>query len=99
MQQVDRHIKGLLRVVDVDTLSRDDKEMVRKLKTACAELRLDVRDYEYAQTRAEQIKWAKLTLHNLRALEALVLRMPQVFGSVDVAELGARIDTIKIGVV
>lgn len=94
-QQLDRRIKIVIRQVDTETLSRQERHDVSQLKRALQEIRLDVRDYEYAQTREEQLKWAKLARHNLGALNTLLLRLDTVFGPVDVAELGATIETLQ----
>jgi predicted HAD superfamily phosphohydrolase YqeG len=52
VQQLDRRIKGILRQFDVDKASRVEKEVIKQMKLACNEVKLDVRDYEYAETRA-----------------------------------------------
>ena len=93
--QLDLHIKACLRLVLRDDLPREDKRTYDQVKLACKELRLDLRDYEYAETRAEQHKWAKLARHNLRTLEVSILALPDVFKPVDVAELSAGIDHIR----
>lgn len=95
--QLDREMRGMLRSVDSEKLDRSEREVIMKLKTALSEIRLDIRDYEYAQTRAEQTKWSKHGRHNLRALNALVLMLAQVFGPADVASIGARIDSLQNG--
>ncbi|MBL8121447.1 hypothetical protein JNM87_01725 [Candidatus Saccharibacteria bacterium] len=95
IQQIDRQIKGILRGIDTDNLAREEKQFIQKLKLACNEVKLDLRDYEYAQTREEQLKWAKLARHNLIALERYILELPAFFLPVDVAELSAKIDELK----
>jgi flagellar biosynthesis/type III secretory pathway protein FliH len=94
-QDIERHVKQKLRATDVEALPREVRHDVRQLKLACNEVRLDVRDYEYAETRADQEKWAKLGRHNLKALNVLLLRLDTVFGPADVAELGARLEELK----
>ncbi len=94
-QQLDRHIKGIIRAIDLEKLSQAEKKTLEKIRLACNEVKLDVRDYEYAETRAAQEKWAKISRHNLAALEHLLLTLSTVFGPVDIAEFGATIDTLK----
>lgn len=93
--QLDLRIKACLRLVSRDDLTCDDKHSYDQVKLACKELRLDLRDYEYAETRAEQQKWAKIARHNLRALEGNILALPDVFRPVDVAELSAGIERMR----
>ncbi len=94
-QQIDRRVKGILRGVDIDTLVPDDKKIVQHLRLACNEVKLDVRDYEYAQTRIEQQKWVKIAHHNINALERLILGLDEIFGPVDVAELSAQLELLQ----
>ncbi len=97
VQQIDRQIKGILRQVDVESLGRTEQHGCKQIKLACNEIRLDVRDYEYAQSRAEQVKWARLAKHNIRALEAHILLLGDVFGPADVALLSAQLDVLQTG--
>jgi hypothetical protein len=94
-QHIDRRVKGILRGVDLEELSRENREAVRQLKVACNEVKLDVRDYEYAETRVEQQKWAKIARHNIVALETLLLELGSIFTPADIAELGAQLDMLK----
>ncbi len=97
VQQIDRQIKGILRQHDTESLSRTEQHGCKQIKLACNEIRLDVRDYEYAQTRADQLKWARLAKHNIRVLEAHILLLGDVFGPADVALLSAQLDTLQAG--
>lgn len=93
--QLDRKVKGILRDVEVEKLHRENREVIRKIKLACNEVKLDVRDYEYAQTRLEQEKWLKIAHHNLRALETLLLHLDDIFGPADIAELSGQIQLLQ----
>ena len=84
-----------MRGMVVDKLGRDDKKHADACKKALSVLRLDIRDYEYAETKAEQVKWAKIAQNNLRALEHHVLALGEHFGPADVAEVSAHIDLLK----
>lgn len=94
-QQLDRTIRATLRGVDIELLSRETRELVKQLKLACHEVKLDVRDYEYAQTRSEQAKWVKVAHHNLKMLNAIVLELDEIFGPADVAELSAQLHLLQ----
>ncbi len=93
--QLERRIKVILREVDREQLTRFDRTSFDKIKLALTQLKLDIRDYEYAETRAEQQKWAKISHNNLRALQHYILQLSDVFGPVDVAELSAGIDLLQ----
>jgi|JI10StandDraft_1071094.scaffolds.fasta_scaffold297008_2 exonuclease I len=94
VRYIDRRVKIILRDIQPETLSRENARYVSKVKLVLDEIRLDVRDYEYSQTREEQVRWAKITRHNLRALNALLLRLDVVFSAADVAEVSAQIDSL-----
>lgn len=95
LAQLERRVKITLREVERDKLHKAEKAQFDKIKLALTQLKLDVRDYEYAETRAEQMKWGKIARHNLKALEQGVLTLGTVFGAADTAEIGAQIDTIR----
>ncbi|MFZ1249460.1 MAG: hypothetical protein WAQ24_04005 [Candidatus Saccharimonadales bacterium] len=95
INKIDRQIKVIVRQLSTENLSQAEKKALQQIKLGCNELKLDVRDYEYAETRAEQLKWAKIAQHNLKAVETLVLQNGTIFGPVDVAELSARIEDIR----
>lgn len=94
-RKLDRGVKACLRMIATSRLSREDKKHVEACKKALSVLRLDIRDYEYAETRLEQLKWAKIADNNLRALEQHMLALSEYFGPVDIAELSAHIDLLK----
>lgn len=94
-QQVDRQIKGIFLRFDVDSLTTVEKQYIKQVKLACNEIRLDVRDYEYAEKRADQQKWAKIARHNIAALEKLIIELDTVFGPSDVAALSAQLDQVR----
>lgn len=95
VQQIDRQIKGILRQTNVENLGRVEQHGCKQITRACNEIKLDVRDYEYAQSRAEQVKWALLAKHNIRVLEAHILLLGDVFGPADVALLSAQLDLLQ----
>ena len=93
--QLERRIQAVLRTQDADSLGVAERENIALLKKALHEIKLDVRDYEYAETREEQLRWAKIGRHNLAAANALMLRLDTVVGSADVAEFGGVIDELQ----
>ncbi|PID30710.1 hypothetical protein CSA80_04385 [Candidatus Saccharibacteria bacterium] len=94
-KDIERQIKRIVRDADIEKLSLQERKLVEKLKMACNEVWLDVRDYEYAETREEQIKWRKLGRHNIAAAEQYLLELGTIFGPVDSAELSANLSAIS----
>jgi|JI10StandDraft_1071094.scaffolds.fasta_scaffold50873_4 hypothetical protein len=95
-RQLDLKIKIILRGVDRENTSQVKKRALEQIRLACNEVKLDVRDYEYAETLAEQKKWARIGRHNLKALEQNILLLDDVFGPADVAELSAVIEQVRL---
>jgi exonuclease I len=92
---LERLVMQRLRKANPDELSQVKKRTLQQIRLACHEVKLDIRDYEYAETRTEQLKWAKVGRHNLKALEQNILLLDDVFGPADVAELSASIDHLR----
>lgn len=82
---------GKLTSFDVETLSYEEKELVRTLKLQLSDARLDVRDYEYAQTRVEQQQAATEGRQRLEQLQQQILKASEynLLGAIDVAQLSA----------
>lgn len=82
---------GKLNAFDVETLSYEEKELVRTLKLQLSDARLDVRDYEYAQTRADQQHAASEGRQRLEQLQQQILKASEynLLGAIDVAQLSA----------
>lgn len=95
IQQIDRRIKTGIRTAQHDGLNREEAHIVKQLKQHTNEVRLDVRQYEYAETLAEQRKAGEAARRNLAKLEKGMLQLNDVFGAADIAELGALIDTLR----
>lgn len=95
VQQIDRQIKGMFLRVDTDSLGMAEKTYVKQIKLVCNEIRLDIRDYEYAENRLDQQKWAKVARRNSNVLEKLIIELDAVFGPSDVAALSAQLDQVR----
>lgn len=99
VQQIDRRVKAMLRTANIDELDRDELRVLKQLKQHSNEARLDIREYEYAETRLEQQKAAAKAHRNLAKLEKNILQLSGIFGPADTAELGAHLDALKTGIV
>jgi hypothetical protein len=90
------HVHGILSAIDVDALMPDERDLVALIKRQLGDARLDVRDYEYADTRDEQVRYGKDAHTTLEQLRKNILQASEynIFGSVDVAHISARIEQI-----
>jgi hypothetical protein len=95
MQRVEGQIKALLRQVDPDLLSADEKKAFASLRRLVVDTRLDIRDYELSETRDEQLKCAATAKKRLVRLRAMILAAGIAFGPADVAQLTAHLEQIE----
>jgi len=70
---------------------------LKLLKRDMADARLDVRDYELAETRDEQIKLGKAAIERLQTIQQGILAASQynIFSTVEVAQLSATIAQLQ----
>jgi len=99
MQRAETSIKALLRVVDMDLLTPDEKKALGSLKRLSSDARMDIRDYELSETREEQLAKASDAKRRLAKLKANLLGSGMVFGAADIAQLDAQLDHIMNGIV
>ena len=95
IQQVDRQVKGLLRQIDSESLVKEEKQSIQDLKQLLNEVRLEIRDYDFAQTRGEQLKHGKLARKQLRKLVDEILALSSLFGPADIAQLTAQLEQLS----
>jgi hypothetical protein len=91
-----RQLNSFLSALDIDSLSREEREIALSIKRLLDHVRLGVRDYEFADTKYEQEQSAVEAKQHLEQLQALVLKGSEynLFGAVDVAHASARIQQI-----
>lgn len=89
-------ITRILAQIDVLQLDTSQRHLMTKLRNNMADARLDVRDYEFAETRAEQMQRAKAGRERLDQVRKGMLAASDYnfFSAIEVAELSARIDRI-----
>lgn len=82
--------------VDVAELETNQRHLITALKSHLGDARLDVRDYEFAETRAEQVRHARAGRERLASVRKDILQASEhdLFSAVEVAELTAHLDTI-----
>jgi hypothetical protein len=89
-------ITSLLSRATTDYLTRQELAVLNHIKRMMVEARLDLRDYTYADSRAEMDKNAKAALKHLAVLRKDILAASEfgAFGPADVAHLTAQIDQV-----
>lgn len=99
IQQIDRQLKDFLRLNIAEDMSKDEKRLIKELKQLINEVRLDVRDYDYAQTRAEQVAHGKNARKRIQKLAETFLSLSSIFGPADIAQLTAQLEQVSEGLV
>ncbi len=85
----------LLSQLDVAELNVAQQQNLADIKHGLIDTRLDIQDYELAETRDEQLRNAKQAKERLASLRvAITSNTLNVFGSVDVAHLSAQLEHI-----
>jgi hypothetical protein len=95
-KDVERQIGTILSVYNLDDLIQAERELITTLKHHIIDARLEVRDYEYAETRADQTAHAVAGRQYLKTVSQDILKSSEfgLFSAVDVAQLSGQLDTI-----
>lgn len=94
MQDLERQLKSIVRGIDTDRLSSDEKKSVASVKRLATDARLDIRDYELSETREEQLKYAAAAKKRLAKLEKAILATGTILSPADIAQLAAQLAQI-----
>lgn len=81
----------LLSPVDIEALPAGLRETLTQLKRLAGDLRLDVRDFMLAETKADQVRLGDEAAARLKQLEKTIAKAGELshFGAADVAHLTA----------
>ena len=95
-KELERQVGGVLSAYDIEELPQQQRDLAAALRNQLIDARLSVRDYEYAETHADQLTAAKESKDFFRQVNDTIVKTSQfgMFGAVDVAQLTARIDHI-----
>lgn len=98
-RELEVQVGATLSSYDITELPMRQRELVSQLKHQLVDVRLDVRDYEYAETRAEQLRLAVEGKKRLEELQKSILKASEynMFGAIDIAELSVRIEQLMSG--
>ena len=94
------HLQRTVSRFDVDSLDRAEQKLLALAKRLAVDVRLDVRDYELAETRPEQERLGATARKRLDHLQRTVLQASEhnLFSAIEVAELSAQIDQLRAAV-
>ncbi len=95
VRQIETEIKAALRHSTVDETTQAQRKLAHTVRLLCHELRVLVREYEYADTRDTQLKAAKKTHLLLIKLEEGVIALSDIFEPADVARLSAKLQSVQ----
>ena len=95
-KELARQVGGILSSLDIDALSREERDIAVAIKQSLEHVRLGARDYDFADTKYEQEQSVVEAKQHLEQLQTLVLKGSEynMFGAVDVAHASARIQQI-----
>lgn len=97
IKELETSINTRLAGIDLFELPNDEREVLTKLKRQIVDARLDIRDYDLSDTRAEQLENATNGRTRLNDVRALILAVSQygIFSSVDVALFTAQLEQVS----
>lgn len=96
VKRLEADVLRLLSGLDVSFLSMEEQHKVSRLKHDLVDARLEIQDYELAETRDDQLRNSadsRKYLHKVKS--AITDNTLHVFGAVDVAHLSAQIEQIS----
>lgn len=93
-RRIEADIARITAAADAFDMEAAARQHVKALKRDATDARLDIRDYELAETRAEQLALGKSARERLDSLRKGILAASQynIFSAIEVAEVSASID-------
>jgi hypothetical protein len=90
-------IGSILNGVDIDALDRSQLKLVGTIKRLLADARLDIRDWEMSDSRAEMQKNAREAINRIDQSRASILLASEhdLFSAIDIAEITAQFDVFE----
>lgn len=92
--KIGQQAMAILRRVDTASLTQAETVRLQQIRRYIREVKAAVRDYEFAETRTDQLREAAAARWHLRKLEALLLGLGFMIDAADIAQLSAEIDAI-----
>ena len=96
IRALETQLRAVISRLDLATLPKEERVVVTALKNDLTDAKLDIRDYEYSDTRVEQVRHAKQANERLEKIRAGILTASEynVFNAVDVAQFSAQLEQI-----
>ncbi len=96
MTRLGSQVGATLVALDIEVMGKGERKIVETIRRLLIDTRLDIRDYELSETRAEQIHNRKTAHAGVEQLRSNVLLASEhdIFGAIDVAQLSAQLDEI-----
>lgn len=90
-------VNAKLSALDIMSLPVGERKLITGLKNELIDARLDIRDYELSETRAEQLEKAGEAKQRLERVRKMILGLSEynVFSSIDVAQRTAELEQIS----
>jgi DNA-binding FrmR family transcriptional regulator len=87
-------VGSILSRVDLDLYGPAEVKLIGTIKHLLQDARLDIRDWELADSRAEMQKYARDGLKRIEQVRASILMASErdIFTAVEVAEISAQLD-------
>lgn len=89
-------VGSILNRTDLDMLDKSEMRLVGTIKRLMADARLDIRDWEMADSKEEMQKGAEEALERLNEVRASILLASEhnLFTAIDIAEITAQFDQV-----
>jgi hypothetical protein len=83
--------------IDLSDLALRPRELITRIRMQVIDLRLEVRDYEYAETRLSQQRHIAVVRDYIQQLNKEILAASEygIFSAVDVVECTTLLDNLK----
>ena len=96
IKRLQADITKVLSAIDLRDSDKQTRQILVALKHDLADVRLDIRDYEFAETRVEQGKLGQAARQRLASVKTNMLAASQynIFSAIDIAQLSARLDQL-----
>lgn len=96
VKRLHEDVRALVSAITMQADDSADKKLVMSLRRELNDLRLDIRDYEFAENKTDQQKAARAALKRIDKLRKILLALSDAgfVSSVDVAAYSARFDMI-----
>ena len=95
VKQLESDVVRLIAYVDITDLSHEEQQKLAALRHSLIDARLEIQDYELAETRDDQLRNAKDSKKYLQKVRTIITdNTLNVFGAVDVAHLTAKLEQI-----